>query len=100
MSMWCSSWSPSSAVPTRAGSSVPWPSPGMPARRPVVVLTKTDLCDDVGDGGGKAREGAPFSEIMALSAVDGRWVGWAARAPAVRRPPRSLSGRRGSASQR
>lgn len=38
---------------------------------PVVVVTKTDLIDDPDTAIEKAREGAPFSEIVALSAVDG-----------------------------
>ena len=42
---------------------------------PVVVLTKTDLCDDVEAAVAKAREGAPFSEIVPLSAVEGSGVG-------------------------
>lgn len=41
---------------------------------PVVVVTKTDLCDDLETAVEKAREGAPFSEIVALSAVDGSGV--------------------------
>lgn len=39
---------------------------------PVVVVTKTDLCEDPDAAVDRAREGAPFSEIVALSAVDGR----------------------------
>lgn len=42
---------------------------------PVVVLTKTDLCDDVEAAVAKAREGAPFSEVVPLSAVDGSGLG-------------------------
>ena len=42
---------------------------------PVVVLTKTDLCDDVEAAVAKARAGAPFSEIVPLSAVEGSGVG-------------------------
>jgi ribosome biogenesis GTPase len=38
---------------------------------PVVVVTKTDLTDDPAGAVAKAREGAPYSEIVALSAVDG-----------------------------
>lgn len=38
---------------------------------PVVVVTKIDLIDDPETAVGKAREGAPFSEITALSAIDG-----------------------------
>jgi len=41
---------------------------------PVVVVTKTDLCDDPDAAVEKAREGAPFAEIVALSAVDGSGV--------------------------
>lgn len=41
---------------------------------PVVVVTKTDLCEDLDMAVEKAREGAPFSEIVALSAVDGSGV--------------------------
>ncbi len=42
---------------------------------PVVVLTKTDLCDDVEAAVARAREGAPFSEVVPLSAVAGDGVG-------------------------
>ncbi len=42
---------------------------------PVVVLTKTDLCDDVEAAVAKAREGAPFSDVVPLSAVAGDGVG-------------------------
>ena len=38
---------------------------------PVVVLTKTDLCSDVDAAVVVAREGAPFSEVVPLSAVAG-----------------------------
>lgn len=38
---------------------------------PVIVVTKIDLIDDRETAVEKAREGAPFSEIVALSAVDG-----------------------------
>jgi ribosome biogenesis GTPase len=38
---------------------------------PVVVVTKTDLTDDPEAALEKARQGAPFSEILALSAFDG-----------------------------
>lgn len=41
---------------------------------PVVVVTKIDLVDDRETAVDKAREGAPFSEIVALSAVDGSGV--------------------------
>ena len=41
---------------------------------PVVVVTKIDLTDDPGEAVAKAREGAPYSEIVALSAVDGSGV--------------------------
>ena len=41
---------------------------------PVVVVTKTDLIDDPDEAIEKAREGAPFSEIVALSAVDASGV--------------------------
>lgn len=41
---------------------------------PVVVVTKIDLIDDPDTAVEKAREGAPFSEIVALSAVDGSGV--------------------------
>ena len=41
---------------------------------PVVVVTKTDLCDDRDAEVEKAREGAPYSEIVALSAIDGSGV--------------------------
>ncbi len=41
---------------------------------PVVVVTKTDLCDDPESAAERAREGAPYSEIVALSAVDGSGV--------------------------
>ena len=36
---------------------------------PLVVVTKTDLCDDVEAAVARAHEGAPFSEIVPLSAV-------------------------------
>ena len=42
---------------------------------PVVVLTKTDLCDDAEAAVARAREGAPFAEIVPLSVVDGSGVG-------------------------
>lgn len=41
---------------------------------PVIILTKTDLCDDVETALDKAREGAPFSEIVSLSALSGDGV--------------------------
>ncbi len=42
---------------------------------PLVVLTKTDLCDDIEAAVAVARQGAPFSEVVPLSAVAGRGVG-------------------------
>ena len=42
---------------------------------PVVVLTKTDLCDDVEAAAEVARQGAPFSDVVSLSAVSGNGVG-------------------------
>jgi ribosome biogenesis GTPase len=38
---------------------------------PVVVVTKVDLADDPGEAVERAREGAPYSEVVATSAVDG-----------------------------
>lgn len=38
---------------------------------PVVVLTKIDLCDDVEAGIARAREGAPFSDVVPVSAIEG-----------------------------
>jgi len=42
---------------------------------PVVVLTKTDLCEDIDEAVATAREGAPFSEVVQVSAVTGYGVG-------------------------
>lgn len=42
---------------------------------PVVVLTKTDLCDDIDTAVNLARQGAPFSDVVSLSAVSGDGVG-------------------------
>ena len=39
--------------------------------QPVVVLTKTDVCPDLDAAIARAREGAPFSDIVALSSVTG-----------------------------
>jgi ribosome biogenesis GTPase len=41
---------------------------------PVVVLTKTDLVTDVPAAVERAREGAPFVEVLALSAVGGEGI--------------------------
>jgi len=41
---------------------------------PVVVVTKTDLCDDVEAAVARAHEGAPFSEIVPVSAFDDEGV--------------------------
>jgi len=41
---------------------------------PVIVVTKIDLIDDRETAVEKAREGAPFADIAALSAVDGSGV--------------------------
>lgn len=41
---------------------------------PVVVLTKTDLCDEVESAVDRAREGAPYSDVTAVSAVEGDGV--------------------------
>lgn len=41
---------------------------------PVVVLTKTDLCDEIDAAVDVAREGAPFSDVVPLSAVGGDGV--------------------------
>ena len=38
---------------------------------PVVILTKTDICEDLEKAVARAREGAPFCEIMPLSSVSG-----------------------------
>jgi len=38
---------------------------------PVVVLTKIDLCDDLEAGLARAREGAPFSDVVPVSALGG-----------------------------
>lgn len=38
---------------------------------PVIVLTKADLCADLVAGSARAREGAPFADIVAVSAVTG-----------------------------
>jgi ribosome biogenesis GTPase len=38
---------------------------------PVVVVTKTDLCDDVKSVMERAREGAPYSDVVPISAVTG-----------------------------
>jgi ribosome biogenesis GTPase len=42
--------------------------------KPVVVLTKIDLADDVDAAVARARDGAPFEEILPLSAVEGLGV--------------------------
>ncbi len=39
--------------------------------KPVVVLTKADLCPDLENAVARAREGAPFSDIVPLSSVTG-----------------------------
>lgn len=39
--------------------------------QPVVVLTKADLCPDLGAAVARAREGAPFCDIVPLSSVTG-----------------------------
>jgi ribosome biogenesis GTPase len=39
--------------------------------RPVVVLTKTDLCPDLDAAIDRAREGAPFCDVVPLSSVTG-----------------------------
>ena len=41
---------------------------------PLVVLTKMDLCDDLESSLATAREGAPFSEVIALSSATGEGV--------------------------
>ena len=41
---------------------------------PVVVLTKMDLCDDLESSLAKAREGAPFCEVLSLSSTTGDGV--------------------------
>ena len=41
---------------------------------PVVVLTKTDVCTDLDAAIARAREGAPFSDVIAVSAVTGDGV--------------------------
>ncbi|MEE4272105.1 MAG: ribosome small subunit-dependent GTPase A [Thermoanaerobaculales bacterium] len=41
---------------------------------PVVVVTKTDLCDDVPAVLARAREGAPYCDVVPLSAVTGDGV--------------------------
>jgi ribosome biogenesis GTPase len=38
---------------------------------PVVLLTKIDLCDDLEAGLARAREGAPFSDVVPVSAIAG-----------------------------
>jgi len=42
---------------------------------PVVVLTKTDLCEDIDEAVATAREGAPFAEVVAVSAIVGGGMG-------------------------
>jgi ribosome biogenesis GTPase len=42
---------------------------------PVVVLSKADLCDDLAAAEAEARLGAPFAEVLAVSAVDGSGAG-------------------------
>lgn len=42
---------------------------------PVVVLTKTDLCEEIEAAVEAAREGAPFSDVVPLSAVAGDGIG-------------------------
>jgi len=39
--------------------------------KPVVVLTKSDLCPDLENAIARAREGAPYSDIVPLSSVTG-----------------------------
>jgi ribosome biogenesis GTPase len=41
---------------------------------PVVVLTKMDLCDDLETSIAKAREGAPFADVIAVSTRTGQGV--------------------------
>jgi ribosome biogenesis GTPase len=43
--------------------------------RPVVVLTKTDVCSDRSVAVDRAREGAPFCDVVALSSVTGEGYG-------------------------
>jgi ribosome biogenesis GTPase len=38
---------------------------------PVVVLTKTDVCDDLRSAVARALDGAPYSEVLTVSAVTG-----------------------------
>jgi ribosome biogenesis GTPase len=38
---------------------------------PIVILTKTDVCPNVAEAVGRAREGAPFSDVVPVSAVTG-----------------------------
>ncbi len=42
---------------------------------PVIVLTKTDLCEDLDAAVAVARRGAPFSDVLPLSAVAGDGIG-------------------------
>lgn len=41
---------------------------------PLVVLTKADVCGDVAAAEAEARAGAPFADVLAVSAIDGSGI--------------------------
>ena len=50
---------------------------------PVVILTKTDVCEDLEKAVARAREGAPFCDVMPVSSVSGEGLKDVARLLAV-----------------
>ena len=85
---------------TCADSSATSPSRGRAASRPVVVLNKADVADDLDQRLLDVEAIAPAVPIVVLSALTGDHVADLRRPPRARARPRSCSARRASASRR